>query len=791
MKVIFLTLLSGLLCAQPAVQTALFRNDQYGSMYAVTTDAAGSIFAAGQASGRGAYLVKMTPGFQIVFIADLQADIATVANSIAVDTAGDVYITGSAKSSILPPTPDAIQPLNAGCPDSEVYRTCSSDAFLVKVDGSNGKVLYATYLGGRYDDAGTAVAIGPDGSVYIAGTTNSPDFPTTAGAIVPALPGSPAGFLARISADGKSMLASTYWNGAPRALAIDVAGAVYITGQTLELNPGTADAFQPSTKPVNLMFSRDDGSHWANLSVPSRVLWVEPDLTNTGIVYAATMKGVLKSADGGITWATLAGPLAEAIVYQVRVDPANGRTLYAIAETDSYVSASVSSVGSALWKSVDAGNTWTRLTPVNGRRLNINQTHPSTLYLGPGTVSYDGGLTWPGSPLPTIRPSRSIAVDAIAGDVVYLGSSQGLLLYRSADSGAHWNSFIQDSAPIALLGSDPVFASGTTLFYQSAAFQTLVGGRYANGLRRSRNGGVSWSTVSGIPVTAGFSDPSRPQSLYITSPVGLFFSPDLGDTWVSFRPNMDNPNVSQVAVAADGALYAVAAPQPTGFVASVDSEISQLSFFTCYGGTGGVTPTAIAIDGTGRIVIAGGTSSRDLPATVGQTVPEYDNGFIARFSADGAQLDFATLLGGGNGDAISVLALFPEGRIVVVGGTGSTDFPTTSNAGQPTLKSSLGNGFVTILDTDGALLYSSYLGGKYRDGFNGIAISGNYLYVAGLVGSADFPGLSESLPATNGIAALVQLDLSSMTLGALTAAPSRNARKNWSRSETAIPGHRE
>jgi hypothetical protein len=159
----------------------------------------GQYLAVGQAGQFDPFLVKMTPDFQVVFVADLKAAIATVARAIAVDSSGNVYITGSTTASILPSTPDAIQLRNGSCQNDFFINSCPSDAFLIKADGSNGNILYATYLGGRNSDAGTALVLGPDGSVYLGGTTNSPDFPVTAGALMTTLPAAPAGFLTHIS----------------------------------------------------------------------------------------------------------------------------------------------------------------------------------------------------------------------------------------------------------------------------------------------------------------------------------------------------------------------------------------------------------------------------------------------------------------------------------------------------------------------------------------------------------------------------------------------------------------
>jgi photosystem II stability/assembly factor-like uncharacterized protein len=178
------------------------------------------------------------------------------------------------------------------------------------------------------------------------------------------------------------VLASTYWNGAPQALTVDGSGDVYLAGQTAQPQPGTAGAYQTATSLVNLMASKDGGSTWTDLSVPRQTNWVDADLTNPGVIYAATAMGVVKSEDNGATWTNLGGSLATAVVEQVRVDPTNVSKLYAIADTETLQTSQGTIIGTSLWKSSDVGQTWTRLTTsAQGGRLLIDQRRSDSLYL--------------------------------------------------------------------------------------------------------------------------------------------------------------------------------------------------------------------------------------------------------------------------------------------------------------------------------------------------------------------------------------------------------------------------
>jgi hypothetical protein len=91
---------------------------------------------------------------------------------IAVDGSGNAYVTGSTASSTFPTTAGAFQTTYAG----------STDAFVTKLNASGTAPLYSTYLGGSGNDGGNGIAVDGSGNAYVAGYTNSSNFPTTPGA---------------------------------------------------------------------------------------------------------------------------------------------------------------------------------------------------------------------------------------------------------------------------------------------------------------------------------------------------------------------------------------------------------------------------------------------------------------------------------------------------------------------------------------------------------------------------------------------------------------------------------
>lgn len=177
--------------------------------------------------------------------------------------------------------------------------------------------------------------------------------------------------------------------------------------------------------------------------------------------------------------------------------------------------------------------------------------------------------------------------------------------------------------------------------------------------------------------------------------------------------------------------------------------VLTLSYSTFLGGGASDKAMALAVDGQGRAVVTGNTSSINFPtANAAQpTAPGGDEHFVAKLSADGSSLVYATYLGGtlGEGTNQGALALDASGNTYVVGSTQSADFPTTPGAYQTALKNpdqGFGSfdGYIVKLTPAGALVYSSLLGGSFFDGVYAVDVdaAGN-AYVTGTTQSSDFP----------------------------------------------------
>lgn len=159
---------------------------------------------------------------------------------IAVDSAGSVYIAGSTNSPDFPLATLGSLP------------TGVDHVFVAKLDSTGSNLVYSDYIGGSNEDFGYALALDTANEVYITGSTESGDFPVV-NPYQSSLPGIFSGFLTKISADGSSLLYSTYLGGnaydQPSSVAINGAGEAYVAGFASSRNFPVSNAYQPTVSP--------------------------------------------------------------------------------------------------------------------------------------------------------------------------------------------------------------------------------------------------------------------------------------------------------------------------------------------------------------------------------------------------------------------------------------------------------------------------------------------------------------------------------------------------------------
>jgi uncharacterized repeat protein (TIGR01451 family) len=213
--------------------------------YGIAVDASGSAYLTGTtastnfpvrnalqpklAGGRNAFVAKLSPaGNVLVFSTYLGGNGSDTGYGVALDSIGNAYIVGDTTS------------INFRASGLQRGYHGAQDAFVAKLSADGSRLVYSTYLGGGNTDHGAAIAVDLGGSAYVTGSTWSTDFPV-ANALQSANAGGQNAFLARFSADGNTLLFSTYLGGSggtvayPEtgpAIALDGQGNAYITGVT-------------------------------------------------------------------------------------------------------------------------------------------------------------------------------------------------------------------------------------------------------------------------------------------------------------------------------------------------------------------------------------------------------------------------------------------------------------------------------------------------------------------------------------------------------------------------------
>jgi len=193
-------------------------------------------------SGNGdAFVSKLNPaGSALVYSTYLGGAKGGEGEGIAVDASGNAYVIGIAGPN-FPTTPGAFQ---TTFPSVALYT-----AFVTKLNATGSALIYSTYLGGSSFGWGSGIAVDASGNAYVAGSTESGDFPTTLGAFQTTSAGGWDAFVSKLNTAGSSLLYSTYLAGSGEdgasSIAVDVSGSAYVTGETSSANfPTTPGAFQ-------------------------------------------------------------------------------------------------------------------------------------------------------------------------------------------------------------------------------------------------------------------------------------------------------------------------------------------------------------------------------------------------------------------------------------------------------------------------------------------------------------------------------------------------------------------
>jgi uncharacterized protein (TIGR03437 family) len=541
-------------------------------------------------------------------------------------------------------------------------------------------------------------------------------------------------------------------------VATDAQGNVYVTGSTNSIDFPTTNASKARLQPPLLAFS-NAGQTVTPLPVGTQVsVSVIAGTSDGQVLYVATTGGIFVSGNGGASFtqaAPLLSPYGTPVVQAISVDAVDPSRAFVATTLGLF---SLSSAGQSAGED-DPGMASAGNGAVSAASVQISAVDHLVMYATTAFptnflyTSIDAGASWqqlfpsyPGEPPAGPYTGNSIAFTlAPGGSDLYVIDGNGVF-FKSTDGGMTW----QKLSGQYLLGAksitiDPNHPSN--IFVVDNA-----------GVQRSTDGGMTFATISpslppGVYVQSFALDSSG--DLYFATYSQIEVSVDQGATWKTL-PQRLNPHA---LIGLGNRVFAGVDSPSVPFVVKWSPDGSQLLYSTFFGGSFSDLITAISVDAQGEAIIAGYTASSDFPVTVNISAasPAGDSGFVAKLSADGSQAIYSSIIGASQGVTINALAIDSSGAPYITGATPSPDFPTTSNAFQSKLPTAMcqrpgGNpflpianlgtyGFVGKLNASGsALVYSTFLTGACGSEGQGIALdAAGEAVVVGVTTSPDFP----------------------------------------------------
>lgn len=269
----------------------------------------------------------------------------------------------------------------------------------------------------------------------------------------------------------------------------------------------------------------------------------------------------------------------------------------------------------------------------------------------------------------------------------------------------------------------------------------------SNGSRRAVSSKFSISNDGVVGFNVGQYDRSKPlviDPIVYSTLLGAHAGDDIGTgiaTDADGHPYVCGLTETPFYPITNGA-YDVTVSGMDAFVTKFTPDAARLVYSTVIGGSGDDLARRIIVDGSGRAIIVGQTNSSNFPTTAGAFDSVFGGAteaFIARLSPTGGNLNYASYIGGGAGDNVVGLDQDADGGIYFAGTTSSGDLATTIGAFQPVSAGS-SESFVGKIQSNGILIYLTYLGGSNAETLGNLAVTSNGLAtVAGTTQSRGFP----------------------------------------------------
>ncbi|MEI9975218.1 MAG: SBBP repeat-containing protein [Ignavibacteriota bacterium] len=493
-------------------------------------------------------------------------------NAVTTDSQGNTYVAGRTYSNNFPVTAGAYQTTFGG----------TSDAFVAKL-GPDGKIVWATFLGGTLDESANGIALDGSGNVWIAGWTGSLDFPLV-NPILGANSNNSGSFAAKFDPSGAKLLfASLLAGGYAAGIAVDSGGNAYVVANAGLSTPGIAVTKLSPQGTVVYAYSQSDGAASA-ITVDS-----------TGAAYVAGSTGGNSLTQ---TLQTFPAPAAQ-LALAFKLSPDGSKRLYRFtfggstqgqanaiavnAAGEAWIAGSTASADFPLAHPLQSTsgarplfqttNGGVSFTPLDGlpfalpRALAVDPSTPSTLYEATSDLgvfkSTNGGATWTAANKGIASAgTQAIAVDPVHPETVYAASAT--TLYKSTDGASTWTAIDMPGYGVCGDTNSGRRAKTTTSFIRSAPILRPATRSLS---AKSFDGGATWNDVP-FPQSTGVAalalDPrvsghlvaiSNQVILFTglggsTTPAYLYRSNDGGGSWTQIQ-QVAQPALPSPALVAD------------------------------------------------------------------------------------------------------------------------------------------------------------------------------------------------------------------------------------------------
>jgi photosystem II stability/assembly factor-like uncharacterized protein len=753
------------------------RSQPNGAALLSAVDPRGFIYVAGVADRitsngvlgpTSAFVTKLTPSGTPVYTTYFQGsqfsgeydDCGIEIHAIAVDRNGAAYVAGCTSAIDFP----VVRPLVATLPDSR------GGAFVAKIDPA-GAFVYATYFP-AYD--ASAIAADDDGQAYVVGAYAS-RLPLVNAALTEG-----SGFAAKLDATGSRLLFSTYLDAMPRAVTIDRSGSAYVAGDAdvYVSQSGRAPRCDPSgdASVIKLAPSGSRYDYAICLGGSGYDVATGIAVDSSGAAYVVGTTGSVdfptvrpldlplhtgalwKTTDAGGTWTNL--PLGVSSAGQLVASAARPPTWFA----------------DASFRSVDQGQTWQRLGQ-SFFRVAPDPRSAHTLY-GASFAglfkSVDDGEQWSaiGAP-PRSTLSWPLVFDPRDSRIVYAVSNGAV--WRSTDGGATWTSRnnglgTRPRVRTLVIGPDgvlfaPVLDSDNLNVFIDRIFTSADGGATWTATAFERRNGLVDSLIV-VPGRRGPAPPRRPDdgdsrsdppptggasTVYAASP--QFFN--TGPFGILSRSNDNGATWTTIGAGLPRVGVDMLAIAPSDAAIVFATSLGALFISRDRGDTFQRVATPWSITSVAPLAIDPQDARTVFVGASGQA-----DGFVAKIAPAGGAFEYATYLGGAGSDIPAGVVVDELGRAIVFGSTDSIDFPAVAPLQQ---RGSDGDGFVSVLDGGGSvLLTSTWVGGSGVDRITSAARRGRELIITG--GSTDLPSM---FPGANTVTAGGFVGVLDLSYGAL------------------------